>query len=101
MINGTIYEYEVKPENFQILSSPLKNIQSKTCATNKKYLLNALKGKKSAALDIALLNAGAAIKVSGKVDSLDSGIKLAIESVKSGAALDKLEKLIKYTNSVN
>ena len=27
--------------------------------------------------------------------------KLAIESVKSGAALDKLEKLIKYTNSVN
>jgi anthranilate phosphoribosyltransferase len=101
LINGTIYEFEVKPENFQFLSSPLKTIQSKTCATNKKYLINALKGKKSAALDIALLNAGAAIKVSGKVDSLDHGIKLAIESVKSGAALDKLEKLIKYTNSVN
>jgi len=101
LINGTIYEYEVKPENFQILSSPLKTIQSKTCATNKKYLLNALKGKKSAALDIAILNAGAAIKVSGKVDSLYDGIKLAKESVQSGAALDKLEKLIEYTSTVN
>ena len=101
LVNGTIYEYDVKPENFQILSSPLSKIQSKTCATNKKYLLNALKGKKSPALDIALLNAGAAIKVSGKVDSLFDGIKLAKESVESGAALEKLEKLIDYTNSVN
>jgi len=101
LVNGTIYEYDVKPENFHILSSPLSTIQSKTCATNKKYLLNALNGKKSAALDIALLNAGAAIKVSGKVESLYNGIKLAKKSVESGAALNKLEKLIEYTNSVN
>jgi anthranilate phosphoribosyltransferase len=101
LVNSTIYEYEVKPENFQFLSAPLSSIQSKTCATNKKYLLNALKGKKSPALNIAVLNAGAAIKVSGKVDSLHEGIKLADKSIQSGAALDKLEKLIEYTNSVN
>jgi len=101
LVNGTIYEYDVKPENFHILSSPLSSIQSKTCTTNKKYLLNALKGKKSAALDIALLNAGAAIKVSGKVENLYDGIKLAKESVESGAALNKLEKLIEYTNRVS
>ena len=101
LVNGTIYEYEIKPENFHILSAPLNTIQSKTWTTNKKYLLNALKGKKSAALDIALLNAGAAIKVSGKVDSLFDGIKLARKSVESGAALNKLEKLIQYTNKVN
>ena len=100
LVNGAIYEYEIKPENFQMLTAPLNTIQSKTIATNKKYLLNALKGKDSPALNIALLNAGAAIKVSGKVDSLDEGIKLAKESVKSGAALNKLEKLIEYTNSV-
>lgn len=100
LLNGTIYEYEVKPENFQMLTAPLNTIQSKTIANNKKYLLNALKGKDSPALNIALLNAGTAIKVSGKVDSLYEGIKLARESVKNGEALNKLEKLIEYTNSV-
>jgi anthranilate phosphoribosyltransferase len=100
LVNGNIYEYEVKPENFQMLTAPLHTIQSKTIANNKKYLLDALKGKDSPALNIALLNAGAAIKVSGKVNSLDEGIKLARESVKNGAALNKLEKLIEYTNSV-
>lgn len=101
LVNGTIYDYEIKPENFEMLTAPIETIQSKTCATNKKYLINILKGKKSPALNIALLNAGAAIKVSGKADSLYEGIKLAKESVQSGAALDKLEKLIIYSNSVN
>lgn len=101
LVNGIIYEYEIKPENFQILSSPLNTIQSQTCVSSKKFLLNVLKGKASPALNIALLNAGAAIKVSGKVDSLFEGIKLAKESVESGAALEKLEKLIEYTSSVN
>lgn len=100
LIDGSIYNYEIKPENFQIKSAPLKTIQSKSPVTNKKYLLDVLKGKNSPALNIALLNAGAAIKVSGKVESLFDGIKLAKESISSGAALDKLEKLIKFTNSL-
>jgi len=100
LVNDTIFEYEIKPENFQVLSSPINTIQSKSCTSNKKFLINALKGKNSPALNIALLNAGAAIKVSGKVDTIFDGIQLAKESVKSGAAMEKMESLIKFTNSI-
>ncbi len=100
LIDGAIYNYEIKPENFQIHSAPIKTIQSKSCASNKNLLLSVLNGKDSPALSVALLNAGAAIKVSGKVESISEGVKLAKESVSSGAAKDKLDKLINFTNSV-
>jgi anthranilate phosphoribosyltransferase len=63
-------------------------------------LLNVLKGIASPALDVVILNAGAAIKVSGKVNSLWDGVKLACESIQSGAALEKLNKLKDFTNKI-
>jgi len=67
---------------------------------SKRILQDVLKGSASPALNVTLLNAGAAIKVSGKVDSIWDGIKLARESVFSGSAMEKLKKLKEFTNSV-
>ncbi len=100
LVNGSIYHYEIRPEDFEIASAPIESIQSKSCASNKKMLLHALNGEKSPATDTVLLNAGAAIKVSGKVDSIYDGIKMARESIESGAAMKKLKDLIRFTNSV-
>jgi anthranilate phosphoribosyltransferase len=91
----------VRPENFGIDSSPLENIQSETAIQNKKMLLDVLHGRQSAALDVVVLNAGAAIKVSGKVNSIWDGVQLAKESIQSGAALEKLNKLKVFTNKAN
>jgi len=100
LINGSIYEYNISPDNFKIPVSPLKMIQSKSANQNKSILMNVLKGKSSPALDVVLLNAGAAIKVSGKVDSMWNGVQLARESIQSGAALEKLNKLTEFTKKV-
>jgi anthranilate phosphoribosyltransferase len=100
LVNGAIYEYYIRPENFKISPSPLRKIQSKSTSQNKSILLNVLKGKSSPALDVVLLNAGAAIKVSGKVESLWDGVQLARESIQSGASLDKLKKLKDFTCQV-
>ncbi|TFH02954.1 MAG: anthranilate phosphoribosyltransferase [Calditrichales bacterium] len=100
MVDGVIYEYQIRPENFKIQSAPLQAIQTNAASKNKKILLNVLKGEPSPALDVVLLNAGAAIKVSGKVNSLWDGVLLARESITSGNALDKLNKLKKFTNRV-
>ena len=54
-----------------------------------------LNGKQGAARDIVLLNAGAAIYVSGAVDSLADGVKKAAEVIDNDAALAKLEALKK------
>lgn len=99
LINGEIYEYEIAPENFHLRSAPLSSIQSTSCQENIRYLDDILSGKKCPATDIAVLNAAAAIKVSGKVNSLYEGVESAIESIKSGAAKTKLEKLIEITNN--
>ena len=75
----------------------MKSIQVTSSAQNKKMLMDVLKGIPSPAMDVVLLNAGAAIKVSGKVNSIWEGVQEARESIISGAALDKLNKLKKFT----
>jgi anthranilate phosphoribosyltransferase len=45
-----------------------------------------------------LLNAGAAIYVSGVADSLEVGIQKAVDSIDSGAALAKLNSLIEVSH---
>ena len=45
-----------------------------------------------------LMNAGAALYLYDKADSLKSGIALAAELIDSGAALKTLEKVIEVSN---
>ena len=98
LIDGEIYDYTIAPENFQLHSAPISSIQSGSCGENIKFLENILNGKEGPAMDVAILNAAAAIKVSGKVGSLNEGIQLARESVFTGQAKEKLDKLIELTN---
>jgi len=99
LVNGHIYDYTITPENFEIKTAPVSKIQVKTVNDSKKILKDVLKGKPSPALDIVVLNAAAAIKVSGKVDSIWEGLKIARESIESGNAKAVFEKLVKFTNS--
>jgi anthranilate phosphoribosyltransferase len=50
--------------------------------------------------DVVLLNAAAALVAGGVVANLKEGIALAVDSIDSGAALDKLEALIAYSQRV-
>jgi anthranilate phosphoribosyltransferase len=101
LINGRIYDYDLRPENFEIVSSPVAKIQVNNVQESKKMLLSVLKNQDSPARNVALLNAGAAIKVSGKVDSVWDGIKAARESLESGAAMKKLQDVIAFTRTMS
>ena len=56
-------------------------------------------GHTGPARDIVLLNAGAAIYLAGLAESHQAGIDKAQEVIDSGAALEKLNALVKITNS--
>ena len=58
-----------------------------------------LAGEKGPKRDAVLMNAGAALYIGGKAESLAEGIKLAAELIDSGKAMETLEKLIKVSNS--
>ena len=59
-------------------------------------IVGVLGGKEGAARDVAVLNAAAAIYVSGKADSIEAGVKMAGQSIDSGKAMEKLEEIRKF-----
>jgi anthranilate phosphoribosyltransferase len=92
--NGQVSEYLLNPAQFGLATHQLKEIQIKDAAESKAMILDVLNGKKGAARDIVLMNAGAAIYVAGQAESLQAGINKAAEVIDSGAALEKLNQLI-------
>ena len=52
------------------------------------------------AKDIVMLNAGAAIYVSGIAADLWAGVAKAREMIESGHAKEKLEQLVQFTSSI-
>lgn len=96
--DGKINEYTVTPEVFGVSSAPVNSIQVNDADAAKQMLINVLENKPGAARDIVLLNAGAAIYVAGLADTLALGVKMAGETVGSGAAKNKLAQLIQVSN---
>ena len=60
-----------------------------------------LKGDKGPKRNIVLLNAGAALVVANQAKDIKEGIHLAGRAIDSGAAEDKLQQLVQYTNAVD
>ena len=100
--DGKITEYKINPLQFGMKLHDLKSIRVENAAQSKDMILDVLNGPRcqnTAARDIVLLNAGAAIYVSGIAKSLQSGIVLATRSLDQGAAMEKLEQLVKLTKT--
>ena len=52
------------------------------------------------AADMVALNAGAALYVAGKADSLKAGVALAQQVIASGAALEKMQQLAQFSQGL-
>jgi anthranilate phosphoribosyltransferase len=90
--------YEVTPQQFGFSTAPLQAISGGDTQANAEIIRSILAGKKSPRRDVVLMNAAAALVAAGRADSLDEAMPLAIESLDSGAARDKLEALVEFTN---
>ena len=95
---GQLLVYKISPEQFGIERAPLSEILGGDVETNAGIIRAILKGEKSARRDIVLLNAAAALVAAGKAENLSQAVPMAAEALDSGAAQEKLEKLVKFTN---
>ncbi len=95
--NGELRSYEVQPELYFEAADSAEALRGGDAAHNAGILRAVLEGRDGAPRRIALLNAAAAIVAGEKADNLRDGLELARESVDSGAALAKLEALIRCT----
>jgi len=93
-----IKEYTIRPSDFKLKEGSLKDIVVEDSAHSKKMILEILNGKLSVGRDIALLNAGAAIYLSGLVNDIGSGITIAADMIDQGKAMEKLNQLITSSN---
>ena len=97
--DGKISEYTLNPAQFDLKIHALKSIRVENAQQSKAMILDVLDGKssagtQSAARDIVLLNAGAAIYAAGLQASIHAGVEQAEKVIDSGAAKQKLDELI-------
>ena len=97
--DGKFTSYEITPEQFGLKSCSLSELQGGDGMENAKITKAILTGEeKGAKRDIVLLNAGATLYVGGVAESIAEGVKLAAETIDTGAAYKKLEELVTVSN---
>lgn len=99
--DGWYKTYTIAPEDFGFKRCEKSDLAGGTPAENAAITLSILKGEKGPKRDAVLMNAGAALYISGKADTMQDGIHLAAELIDSGKALATLEKLISVSNQTN
>jgi anthranilate phosphoribosyltransferase len=98
--DGAIRRFSVAPADFGLASAPLDAIRVDGPEQSLALVRGALAGEPGPALDIVLLNAGAAIYVAGRAGDLALGIEAAREAVACGAAAERLARLAALTRSM-
>jgi anthranilate phosphoribosyltransferase len=97
LANGEISEYTLHPQQFGIELYDRRAIQVNTVDESKQMILAVLEGQPGPALNIVLLNAGAAIYVAGVADSMQAGIDRARRAIAKGEARQKLDEFVAFT----
>lgn len=97
--DGKITEYEIHPEDFGFTMSATRNLKVDTPEQSKAMLLSALEGNDSPALNVVLLNAGAALYTANLAPSLRDGIAMARAAIANGAARKKVDEFAAFTQS--
>lgn len=91
--------YRITPEQYGLRRVSLEELRGGDGAENAKITKAILKGEETGPKrDIVLLNAGATLYIGGLAQSIADGIKLAQETIDSGAAIVALEKLVEVSN---
>jgi anthranilate phosphoribosyltransferase len=97
--DGEVRSFRITPDQFGLSSHPAGAIGGGNASTNAAIAREVLGGRTGATLDVVLVNAGAALYVSGAATTLLEGARLAAEAIRSGSARRKLEELVAESNA--
>jgi anthranilate phosphoribosyltransferase len=97
LTDGMIRTYDINPEQFFGTLADSNDMAGGSQEENAAITLGILKGEKGPKRDVVLLNTAAALVAADKAAEFQEGIHLAEQSIDSGAALEKLEKLVSFT----
>jgi len=95
---GTVRRFKVTPEEFGVARAPLEAIRGGTPVENAALIRRILEGEAGPARDIVVINAAAALVAAGVAENFREGAGLASFVLASGAAGQKLAKLVEITS---
>lgn len=90
--------YTIAPEQFGLTRCAKNDLVGGTPQENAEITRAILRGERGPKRDAVLLNAGAAIYISGRASSIEEGVATAAEMIDTGAALAQLERFIELSN---
>ena len=97
--DGWMKNYVITPEQFGLRRCTKHDLVGGTPAENAEITKAILSGEKGPKRDAVLMNAGAALYIGGKAESLAEGITLAAKLIDEGKATETLKRLIEVSNS--
>ena len=97
--DGWFQSYEITPEQFGYTRCSKEDLVGGTPAENAEITRAILKGEERGSKRQAVcLNAGAALYIAGKAESMETGVRMAEELIDRGAVWKKLEEFIQASN---
>ncbi len=97
--DGAVREYMVAPADVGLKTHNNAAIRVDGAEQSRDMMLAALGNRDGAARDIVALNAGASIYIAGKAPTLVEGVQQALAVIASGAARQKLDQFVAFTQS--
>jgi anthranilate phosphoribosyltransferase len=95
-----LHSYEVSPEDVGLPRARPEDLAGGTPDRNAETTRRIFDGERGPQRDLAALNAGAAIYVSGRVDSLEEGVRAAEAVLDDGRAAATLDRLVEMTQEL-
>jgi anthranilate phosphoribosyltransferase len=92
-----VRSYTVVPEQVGLERAEPRAVQGGPPEHNAEVARRVLSGEPGARRALIVINAGAALFVGGKAPSLEEGVRIAEQTIDSGAALETMERFVKKT----
>lgn len=97
--DGWFQSYEITPEQFGYERCSKDDLAGGTPAENAEITKAILRGEeKGSKRQAVCLNAGAALYIAGKAETMEVGVRMAEELIDNGSALKKLDEFIACSN---
>jgi len=97
--DGAVHTFYIHPSEFGIRKATLAELLGGDAAENAAIVRRVLEGQSGAPRDAVVLNAGAALFVANRVESVREGINVAMTAIDSGGALATLETMVRASQA--
>ena len=95
---GSVRRFMVTPEDFDVARAPLETLRGGSAVENAAHIRSVLDGEAGPRRNVTVINAAAALVVSGIAADFRDGAKMASDAISSGLAKQKLAALMAFTN---